>query len=214
MKATGLVLDVASQRGGAEPGTVTLLDASPKRNHGAMTDVTWAQLPNGLRVMNFAVADNRVAVPYDLSITNFFAGITIEAWLATTQATGWLVSKGTSPYDYELFINNGRIRFNVNNGGMNIYPATPTGLNDGRYHYFVGTYDYSNGYAYVDGVEAGTAAYAVALATSATGLYLGNRSNLTVDYVGTLGLVRISNFSLTPAQVRSRFAATRSLFGV
>jgi len=52
-KTTGIVLDVANQRGGAMPSVVTLHDWSRFGNDGAMANITWGQEPSRLWVMGF-----------------------------------------------------------------------------------------------------------------------------------------------------------------
>lgn len=51
--ARDLILDVASQVGGASPSTTTLKDWSREQNDGTLTNVTWEQLEIDLWVMVF-----------------------------------------------------------------------------------------------------------------------------------------------------------------
>lgn len=74
-KATGIVLDVFGQRGGAIPDAATLYDKSRYGSHGAITGAVWVQEPSGLWVLDYdSDIPSYVEIPAAHTQLNFTSG--------------------------------------------------------------------------------------------------------------------------------------------
>lgn len=216
VKSSGLVLDVARQRGGAMPSVVTLHDHSRMGNHGAMTDVTWSQLPSGLWVMSFNGTSSDVNCgnnpSLDLAIT-----ISIEAWvLIHTDINGFLVAKGNPAAaggGYGLFLlpTTDVVRFYSNAAHFTSNAVfTP---NNVWFHLVVTNNSLVGGCIfYKNAVGAGWGTRAIV--SNVDNLHIGNHSGAAGWVDVKCALLRIYTYALTPAQIRSRFTATRRFLGV
>jgi len=227
-KSSGTVLDVARQRGGAQPGVVSLLDRSRFGNDGAMTNVTWTQLPTGLWVMGFNGATSTVDCGHSESL-RLTSEVTMMAWVLFTDFSGhcpviFMESGGQLGYCMGAQQTTGNI-FVIwadNTGGHLWGPAIP--MPAGIWVFLAVTIRSGMQIVYVNGVNAGNLVVAYAtLAPANHDLGIGVTSNLIDaggggDFSGHMNgqivLDRVKGYALTPAQIRSKFAATRRLFGV
>ena len=225
-KYTGLVLDVARQRGGAEPGTVTLLDHSRYGNDGTMANVTWVQLPSGLWVQSFNGASSEVNFGDVLDIR--LGDMTLEAWVnvvAPTQdnyspifAKAVRLDGGTIGYGFYFMGGENNINVRLGDG-----IAASVRLNFGYTNYngiwthALATFDRDGDeILYLNGVDVMSAALGgVNTDINVTQDLLSGSLVWTTPWLdGQITLARIYNYALTPAQIRSRYSATRRLFGV
>ena len=219
-KTTGIVLDVARQRGGATPSIVTLHDFSRFGNDGAMTNVTWVQLPSDLWVMYLNGTSSVINCGSDASFNMNMSDFTLEFWINTLEsaadqyifdrpASAWYLTILIPGRPYMKLQDHLANRVDVAFGAA--YP-----VNDGVWHHVVIEVDRANNLAigYKDTVLAmNTGIAAVTGNLFYTGNFTIGRAAATV-MEGYLSLIRIYNYALTPAQVRSKFTATRRLFGV
>ena len=217
MMARGVVLDVARQRGGAEPSTVTLSDHSRFGNNGAMTNVTWVQLPSGLWVMDFD-GTSRVDCGNDKSL-NITTAITIEAWVKgkTAQDGTQRVIVDKSElwgflYDHAVPGMRG-FYFIDSAGGWHLSGIV---ISEDVWHHVVGVYDNPYIQDYLDGerkVNNNIGGFTIKTGVN----HFGIGADVTFGiyrFDGLISGVRIYSYALTPAAIRSRFTATRRLFGV
>lgn len=230
-KYSGLVLNVARQRGGAEPGVVTLLDHSRYGNDGAMTDITWAQLPSGLWVPNFNGTSSIVNCGNAANLANLPA-LTAIAWInpptAGENTLGHIVHKAvgvgpTAGWVFMLLGVGGAIRFKVNFVTQDLRKVSvaativfsswqQVAVTWGGSDNHAGSHIYRNGAEVI--YDASLNGVGARVDDVASNLNIGNDSTSVRTFDGFIGMVQIYNYALTPAQVRSRYSATRRLFGV
>ena len=231
-KYSGLVLDVARQRSGAEPGAATLLDHSRYGHDGTMTDVTWTQLPSGMWVPVFNGSSARVtmtgASTPDMNFTT--QDYSVACWV-----------KWQSDSISQIIIG----RYVLDNNGWEIYLTETGGVfslttrqhhagtivdthprsaynSDGwaldTWHQMVITRSGNLALHYKNGVSLATTFSTGGLtdAESCTqAVAIGIRYTLDANWLnGNLAFLQIYNHVLSPPRVRSMFSAKRSLFGV
>ena len=221
-RTTGIVLDVARQRGGAMPGIVTLHDHSRMGNDGVMTNVTWTQLPSGLWVPVFNGISAFVNCGDDESLEFGTNDFSTELWVwadASQVAYATVIDK-----DHSAAPNHGwfwgfdlatvYMTFGLG-GGAEYSVASITMEIKGAWHHLVSRYDYSASEVrlYVDGVFNIGTPHATGVDPSGN-LSIGRWTAGTRWFNGYIALVRLYTYALTPGQILQRFEATRRLFGV
>lgn len=225
-KTSGIVLNVARQRWGAMPSVVTLYDHSRFGNDGAMTDITWTQLPSGLWVMDIDSATDEVAIPDDISLSPTNA-ITMLAWIRG-DFTDWawngkIFSKRAAGNNHDYFLdiiaqgqaNEGGIRFNFYDGvAWRAGVIDDTVLcGDDVWHQIGVTFDAANYIYYVDGEQGMTTACAFTMIRSGGILNIGRGAVAQEKYIGLITLAEIYSYPLTAGQILQRYEATRGFFG-
>jgi len=219
-KTTGIVLDVARQRGGAEPSVVTLHDFSRFHNDGAFVNSpTWVQLASGLWVLNFVRASNQyIQCGTDVSLSPRTNSYTKELWMkATTNPIAGLMGQydGDTPLNPSHFLryNVDKIRFSWQGTGGGAHTDEAT-INTGQWYHIVGVRDVVAGlvHLYVDGAEYGTANADGSGDVNTTSEFRIVRAPWYFD--GQVALLRVYKYALTPGQILQRFEATRKYFGV
>jgi len=227
-KTTGKVLDVARQRGGAQPGVVTLLDRSRFGNDGAMTAITWVRLPSRLWVMSCNGVNSRVQIPNHPSLDPRTGDFTFSVWFnhPLADATSWqdeLFCKigGTSRYQIHMrgalagaAVNTLRVRVG-SAAGLTTIDTVGT-YNDATWHLITVVVD--NGtlvYVYMDGQFLISGAHAAGDIIPTSDLFIGSDQALTAAYFwpGLIGSTEIYYYALTPGQVLKRYEATKRSFG-
>jgi len=234
-KTSGIVLDVARQRGGATPSIVTLHDDSRFHNDGAMSNVTWTQLPSGLWVMSFNGTTSLVDCGSDPSF-NMENTLTAEAWvrrgeLARDQSILSKYDSGGNQRIWNVYFYNldDTLTFVMSKNGLSGAAdlttlqtiITYTSLTD--WLHIIATYRFvtdgtSQMRLYVNGglVRTTDTAHGDIFVTTEPVrigcMQIGGANSWL--YEGQIATPRIYNYALNPAQVRARFTATRRFFGV
>jgi hypothetical protein len=159
--ATGLVADWHFDEG---YGT-TVHDSSGYHNDGQLSGGTaWVAGRNGGGAVQFDGDTGVVTVPDSPSLEPANA-VSVAAWARATNPGLFrhIVAKGAATCNaasYGLYTGpNGGIAFYVSQNSGSTYTLSPdggTGVWDGRWHYFVGTYDGSAVRLYVDGKQVGS----------------------------------------------------------
>jgi len=222
-KTTGIVLDVADQRGGAMPGIVTLHDHSRFGNDGAFpgagANPTWVQLPSGLWVMSFDGDDDYINIPNHPSLIIGTNDFTVKTWASLvalpTDAAPCMVTKGIAgagEWMLRFDVASTRIGFYADAGAINLFDAGATDIRGAGYQYVVMCRRGTTAYLYLNAVQIGTQA-AVGAVDLDTAMDLRLSAGVAVrDWHGTIALTCIYTYALTPAQIRAHYAATRRFF--
>src|SRR5581483_8418923 len=138
----------------------------------------------------------------DPSVLNNTNSITLAAWIKVpTGAVGWftgILGRGDSSCRFSVD-NSGFPRF-ANGGNGNGDIVGENALNDGKWHYWVGTYDSASGNAvlYIDSVSSGTATWATPPGDTDRPFMIGGAPDYTGrNLVGDVAQVAIFNSALT-----------------
>jgi len=218
-KTTGIVLDVARQRGGATPSVVTLHDHSRFSNDGAMTNVTWVQLPSGLWVMNFNGATSFINCGTSQSL-EISGAITILAWVRPDNVAGskTIIDKrsGGVTEGYELRLNTDKLDMLLIEAGPATRQVTSASLVSTAWQMIAGVADSALMTLYINGVlDANTLAWSGYMATGPVSLGIGKKVVAGGNpFAGLIALPRVHNYAYSAAQIYAHFQAERGFFGV
>ncbi|HUU15811.1 MAG TPA: LamG domain-containing protein [Sedimentisphaerales bacterium] len=181
-------------------------DLSNYTNHGTINgDPKWVIGKIGA-ALEFDGSDDYVDCGNDPSL-NINDRITVAAWVKTTStAHGYFVSKGTAweetghyaiGQEYNVPMT---FQFEIAGSGGTVELDSNVAVNDGDWHYIVGTYDDPVVRVYIDGVEENSATGTNRLTDSAVGgLTIGQRGGNIIS--GTIDEVRIYNQALTESEI-------------
>lgn len=237
MKATGCILDLFRQQGGAQPGLVTSYDHTRYNHDVTLHNNTWTQGPTGVWIPVFngttAYMDATHASTEAMGITGgLLDGYTIMGWVEWTDTTQSEILIGR----YELDVGGWEIYFTYTGG---VYSLTQ------RHHHagtIVDTHPRSASYS-VGWDEVTTWFFAIVFqgngtdclhyrngvsvaVTSSTGgirdfesttqdLVIGTRYTKNANwYEGEMAGLRMFNYIMTPAQIRATYHAEKYLAGV
>jgi len=220
MKTKGLVLEPEVSRD-VEPGIVTLYDMSRFHNDGAMTNVTWVQLPSGLWVMSFNGVTSLVNCGTGNSL-NLTGDMSFLFWLyLPTVADGKMViCRGLANADgyYMQIANAGaninRIFLTLNQVAAQTQQLSVDNTLTAATWMHIGiTRSGINCLIYRDGMDSTGAPVAMASpVTSARNFYIGQYNTGALRVAGSLSLFNVYNYALTPGQILKRYEATRRFF--
>ncbi|MCC7289877.1 LamG domain-containing protein, partial [bacterium] len=189
-------------------------DTSGNTNHGTPNNTISTQGIYG-KARIFNGSNSYVGIPNNsvLSPTN---NITVEAWVKTTSTGSNQVilgkSTGCITSGYLLWINQnnltpGRPNFIV---GNTTWLDSNVAVNDGNWHYVVGTYDGTTARIYVDGQLSNSGARSATL-SSTTQLQIGGSTTgggcSGVWFNGSIDEVRVSNVTRSAAEIRQAYEA-------
>lgn len=205
-KATGIVLDVARQRGGATPSTVTLHDHSRFGNDGVWTDCSYTQLPSGLWVPVFGhtvvAVCGSVLTSGDWTFSawanSIIQDLTVHHISSFSGANGVYFGGLTAPYENQWGFCDG------------VYRVADSTVISGAWYHFCVTKTGTTYAFYLNGVYDGGGVYNAIYPSS---LRIGDRNGIYY-FNGYISHVKLNSYALTPAQIRAKFTATRRLFGV
>ncbi|MDK2907943.1 MAG: hypothetical protein PWQ87_401, partial [Candidatus Woesearchaeota archaeon] len=151
----------------------------------------------------------RVPSSNNLKITT---SLTLSAWIKTTVSNGWMIDTQVGPSrGYRLGVEGNVVEFGIYGGDLGAGYSELNGntiLNDGAWHYVVGTWDHETGnmFIYVDGKLDGTDTQS-AMAVSNQDLYIGVADVTSGYFNGLIDEVQIYNYALSPEQIYSNYIA-------
>lgn len=219
-KVTGRVLDVANYRGSVSPGVATLVDDSRYGNDGAMTNVTWTRLPNGLWAMVFNGTTSLVTVPSS-TVFDFTSVFTLETWFrkddTLTSAFAFSRRDGVSKgFDMGTHVDdNFLFRAYDSVGNKQIYQAFPAAAPfvAGNWYHIVGASNGTSLVAWINAIAMTPTAHSGTLVPhTGANLLVGRYGSLWLN--GRLTLMRIYSYSLSAGEILQHYETERSLFGV
>ena len=220
MRTSGLVLDVASQVGGASPGVATLYDKSRFANNGAMIGLTWSQISSGLRVINFGgVYGNRVVFPNSASLSKLGSGISVMFWMSSPPGgTNVIYQWALAQRSFQLSASADKMVCyisddgSVNAGHFKQYTSSLSAFTS-SYNLIGFTFNSSGLSLFVNGVLDPAP---VKTADGAISTMFSSNQDIVMytDVASKMALGRIWNHALSPARIRDLYTAERRLFGV
>ncbi|CAN5138836.1 hypothetical protein BH09ACT1_BH09ACT1_05760 [soil metagenome] len=143
--------------------------------------------------------------------------ISVEAWFKTTTASGKIVGFGDSAsannsgtQDRSLYLDGGRVIWNVNDGAQRNLQSG-TGMNNGAWHYVVGSVGPDGMYLYVDGVLVSARAATIKGASYWGYWHIGGDTTPAgnQNFTGAIDEVAVYKNPLSAAQVAAHYSAGR-----
>lgn len=162
--------------------------------------------------------DNRITWP-DSSALSPTAAITVSLWLkrsSTGSPTRVMLNKGDgatnadSSYEF-VFNSSDELRFEINNGSGWRTAQSPDAINDTTtWHLTHGTFDGSNVKIYVDGALKTTTAFSGSINNDTQTLKVGELSNGTLKFAGSLDEIRIASVARSADWIATEFNSQNS----
>ncbi len=181
-------------------------DTSGNQQPGAVGGATWTAGKEG-NALSFDGNDT-VYVGPDASLlgnTDF----TLGAWVKVNPGSplGTVIQQrdpGATGYQGEYMLNvnaNGTVNFFVYNGGYQFDITTAATVNDGQWHYLTAIREGTNGYIYIDGVQAASGSGAVkALLQRSVSIGYDHRDS-NKYFTGLIDDVRVYSRALSSAEI-------------
>ena len=222
MKAEGLVLDVAHQVGGAEPGTTTLKDWSPHGNDGTFKgagEPDWQKLPSGLWVMDFDGSDDYINCGNKENLRGYssftYELLLIIPSLACPETYQWFGCKQSATHGWgAALFPDGRVSLYLFDGGWH-YPLSGAGvIKANTLHYIVAEASRSGRWLWVNGEAIGLTGVGGYLPADGEDFFIGSRG----DVYGTLGadvyMARFQSGLRSEADIKDFWARVKAFYGV
>ncbi len=162
---------------------------------------SWAGYFNG--------SSDMVSIP-DTASLDLSSALSVSLWLKTSGGMAMdILTKSTTSPNYSMDIT-GKIRFFGYEGATPVGYTTGVGniLNDGIWHYVVGTYDGSFFKLYEDGALVASGGAVGNLSTNANALQVGYRPAVGF-FLGSIDDVRIYNRALSAAEIQAMYNAEK-----
>ena len=147
----------------------------------------------------------------DANALNFTNAITVAAWVQVPTGTvGWfqgVLGRGDS--SYRMAVDTSGYPHFANGGNSDL--VGPAAVNDGKWHYWVGTYDptSSNAVLYIDSVPALTANWNPIAGNSDNPFLIGGAPDYAGrNFVGNVAQVAIFTSALSQSAIQSMYNAT------
>jgi len=204
---------------GYPPLGATIRDFSGQGNHGTISGATWTRLSSGLWCLSFDGTDDEVGFGNILALTD----LTIELWeYHTSDKYQYILSKaqGTG-YERNYLVHKldtNVVRFTRCNGVDDVYNLDTTVVASiNTWNYIVITEISKAVSIYINAGTPKTGSYALTVTSTQNPLTIGfcaGDDTLTRHFIGNIGLCRIYNRALSPAEITSHYNQERHLFGV
>jgi hypothetical protein len=155
--------------------------------------------------LSFDGVDDIVVVP-DAAALDLTSGMTIEAWVRPTQASGWrtvALKETAGGLAYGLYAHDSAVGPGayVNVGALDENATVPTALTLGAWTHVAATYDGAALKVYVNGALAATHALSGSLVQSGRPLGIGGNRVWGEYFAGAIDEVRIYDRALSAAQI-------------
>lgn len=144
----------------------------------------------------------------------------IEVWVKTNATTqnGFWFEKGTVNSQYALFQEGGSITWRLTTNVASLTAPTASYMNTSQYAQVVGTYTAGDRRLYVNGVQVASDTLNYSIPTNAGGCSIGAYGGFSGSrgyyFNGNIGLVKVYNRTLAPAEVQQNFNAHRGRYGI
>jgi hypothetical protein len=211
----GLVLALDAADRNSYPGSgTTWTDLSGRGNNGTLTTGPTFSSSNGGSIV-FDGTDDFIDFTSDSNLLPT-AGLTVSAWIKTTVADRWIVTKTSSSTvnGYALNVSGaGLAGFAVNNAGA----STSAVITTGAWINLVGTWTPSTSIRmYRNGVldSTNTTSIPASIIEPSYTIEIGRRPNGPDYWNGNIAQVSIYNRALTASEVSQNFNALRGRFNI
>ena len=217
---TGLILNLDASRKSSYSGSgTTWTDISGNSNNGTLVSGPIFGTASG-GVITFDGVNDYVdtGLQYSLtSSTNFTIGIWFKGFGRTSNNDILVLSYSGTPVGWAIYQSNtGKFmcfsRDNNNIETSYINSTTSTNTNQ----WFYGVYKKSGNQfsLYINGVLEATINANLGNISISNGMRIGNHTNTSQPYLGSIGSVKVYNKSLTDSEILQNFNATKGRFGL
>jgi len=139
--------------------------------------------------------------------------MTAALWFNTTDSTlcemfGKNDGGSHAGSSYEVILQTGNTRFEVDDGSGWYKASYAPALNNGAWHQLVGTWDGSNVKLYIDGTLEDTEPAAITIQTTAQAVNIASSNGNNLYYAGSIDDVRFYNRALSSSDVAQLYAYT------
>jgi len=197
---------------GTRSNTQALLDMSKSRNTITATSLTY----NSDGTFEFDnLSSNYVDLPNDIGVTG--NNVSAFAWFKRngSPSEGYHIICGGQQLEISIPDPNGALRVGVYSGGTRYVSNHGSGLLDGNWHHIGFTSDGTTKTAYIDGESVGTQSISGTLSSSFSNRTLGRFGTSSTYYANAnISIYQIYNKTLTAAEIKQNFNATRGRFGI
>jgi len=202
-----------------EEGTGTIAHDSVSSNHGTIYGASWTTGKVG-NALSFDGINDYIEIG-DVPSLDINSAITLEAWVKTAAAANHnnpIASKDDDGSNREWYFgtcfdanNPGKVRWTLNTPNPSWYGYeldSNEPLNDGLWHYIVGTYDGSYMRLYIDGIEDSESPMARSgqIPNTQAHFRIGYTGSSSTQYfLGIIDEVAVYDKALTAEEIRNRY---------
>jgi beta-lactam-binding protein with PASTA domain/PKD repeat protein len=181
-------------------------DASGNGNFGSLNQTTWTAGKFG-NALSFNGSSSWVAINHVPSM-NLARGMTLEAWVYPTTATGWrtiIMKETSSSLAFALYGNDNASRsaIYVNTGGSDVAANGTSQLPLNTWTHLAATFDGSSLRLYVNGSLIRTQSVSGSIISSTGPLRIGGNAIWNEFFAGRIDEVRIYSRALTASEIQS-----------
>ncbi len=215
----GLILafDIANPRCYAGTGN-TVFDLSRNNLNGTLVNGPTYSGTGTTSSIVFDRTNDYVAIS-DNSLLNTFSAMTLEVVVRYTTTNDqlfvqkWNYSGGSQGYTIELYLN--EIAAACYNSGTNYLRVSVSNYPVNNVYHMVLTLSGSTQTLYINGLSVASNSSGSIPSISGTTLTIGNRSNLTGNYLGgNIYLTKFYNRALSVQEIRQNYNATKGRYGL
>jgi len=198
--------------------SATIRDRSGLNNNGTITGATWARTGKGLWYLSFDGIDDYATIPAASSLEVETVG-TLEVWTKADapEDLGFLLgfNTGGAAADSRLSIENGGVWRARLSGGVTAQTISWSTVTTDWVHLLV-TWDSTLVKLFTNGIQFGSNVTQTQIPelTGVNFIIAKNVYGGTWWYEGKVGVVRLYNRALTPAEIQNHYQQERHFFGV
>ncbi len=174
-------------------------------------DALWIDVDNDNTIDYYGSGSGDDATNFDITTSNLSMGI----WIKTSTSDGVIMGKGlndgnyTSYRSYDFTIASGKVKFNTFSGESYVFTTSNTSINDGQWHYIVGTFDNVTDVQslYIDGQFEASATRAGNLNNVTSPFAIGVRdiSGVLAYTAGSIDEPFVTATAIPAAQIKSQY---------
>lgn len=163
--------------------------------------------------LTFNGVDNYVDAGNGASL-NITSAITVSAWVKSAQSSAATIvthDGGMPEYSFDMGVGTaGKLRFFGYSSGVakGITVAGGTAVNNGLWHHIVGTFNGTDWFLYIDGVQDNTKTETAVLTLNAESVLIGRRQGASY-FSGSIDEVRILNRALSADEILQSYRANK-----
>jgi beta-lactamase superfamily II metal-dependent hydrolase len=183
-----------------EGSGATAADGSGNENDGTLQNGPSPVTGISGKALEFYGTDQSVEV-FHSSTLDITDAITLQAWVKPDSTSGERMIIGKDDA-YFLWLQNGILRFEINDGNSNPYVSGP--LNGTDWHHVAGTYDGEDLKLYLDGMQVDSYLVETTINSNSSNVFFGNSEDGNQGFDGIIDEVRIDSRALSEEEIGNR----------